>query len=97
MAATRPLITIGDWDFRWQDVYRYATPIASCRRAARSPCASPTTTPAANPRNPFQPPRRIVWGQNTTDEMGDLWVQLVPLRNEDVAAARRRHREEDAD
>ena len=22
----RPLITIRDWDFRWQDVYRYATP-----------------------------------------------------------------------
>ena len=33
---------------------------------------------AANVRNPFHPPQRIAWGQNTNDEMGDLWVQLVP-------------------
>ena len=37
---------------------------------------------AANPRNPHQPPRRVVWGQNTIDEMGDLWLQLVPRRRE---------------
>ena len=24
--TARPLITIKDWDFRWQDVYRYAKP-----------------------------------------------------------------------
>src|SRR5213079_1437092 len=33
---------------------------------------------AANPRNPNHPPQRVVWGQNTTDEMGDLWIQMVP-------------------
>jgi len=38
---------------------------------------------AGNPRNPFRPPHRILWGQNTTDEMGDFWVQLVPARNGD--------------
>ena len=26
--TVRPLIAIADWDFRWQDVYRYATPVA---------------------------------------------------------------------
>jgi spermidine synthase len=39
---------------------------------------------AANVRNPFQPPQRIVWGQNTTDEMGDLWLQVVPRTADDL-------------
>jgi Tfp pilus assembly protein PilF len=80
----RPLITITDWDFRWQDVYRYATPVALPKGSTISMRFTYDNS-AANPRNPFQPPHRIVWGQNTSDEMGDLWVQLVPVRNEDVA------------
>jgi tetratricopeptide (TPR) repeat protein len=88
--ATRPdgtsiaLITIHDWDFRWQDVYRYAKPI-ELPKGTTIAMRFTYDNSAANPRNPFQPPRRIVWGQNTTDEMGDLWVQLVPVRNEDAA------------
>jgi tetratricopeptide (TPR) repeat protein len=31
-----------------------------------------------NPRNPRQPPARVVWGQNTSDEMGDFWMQVIP-------------------
>jgi tetratricopeptide (TPR) repeat protein len=77
-----PLITISDWDFRWQDVYRYRSPIRLPKGSTISMRFTYDNS-AANPRNPFQPPRRIVWGQNTTDEMGDLWVQLVPMRNED--------------
>jgi Flp pilus assembly protein TadD len=38
---------------------------------------------AANARNPNRPPGRVVWGQNTSNEMGDLWLQLVPRRRED--------------
>ena len=33
---------------------------------------------AGNPRNPHRPPARVVWGQNTSDEMGDLWLQVIP-------------------
>lgn len=88
-SATRPdgttesLITIHDWDFRWQDVYRYQTPI---------PLPAGTTlsmrftydNSAENPRNPVRPPQRVVWGQNTTDEMGDLWLQMVPTHEDDL-------------
>jgi tetratricopeptide (TPR) repeat protein len=83
-ASVQPLITIRDWDFRWQDVYRYRTPI----RLPRGTTISMRFTydnSASNPRNPFQPPHHIVWGQNTTDEMGDLWLQLVPVHDEDGA------------
>jgi tetratricopeptide (TPR) repeat protein len=82
--TTRPLIEIADWDFRWQDVYRYRTPL----RLPKGTVVSMTMTydnSAANPRNSFQPPRRVVWGQNTADEMGDLWLQVVPVEKRDLA------------
>jgi Flp pilus assembly protein TadD len=74
--STRWLISIGDWDFRWQDVYRYAQPVALPRGTAISMRFTYDNS-SGNARNPHQPPRRVVWGQNTTDEMGDLWLQLV--------------------
>jgi Flp pilus assembly protein TadD len=82
--SVRPLITIRDWDFRWQDVYRYAAPITLPKNSTIRMRFTYDNSDA-NPRNPFHPPHRIIWGQNTTDEMGDLWVQLVAIRNEDVA------------
>ena len=81
--SVEPLIAIGDWDFRWQDVYRLAKPMV-LPKGSRIAMRFVYDNSAANSRNPFQPPRRIEWGQNTTDEMGDLWVQLVPVRNEDA-------------
>jgi Tfp pilus assembly protein PilF len=83
--STRRLITIADWDFRWQDVYRYAQPIV-LPKGTTIRMRFTYDNSAGNPRNPFQPPRRIVWGQNTTDEMGDLWLQLVPRRMNEFAA-----------
>ncbi len=80
--TTRNLITIADWDFRWQDVYRYARPLAL---PAGTTIVMRFTydNSAANARNPNRPPGRVVWGQNTSNEMGDLWLQLVPRRRED--------------
>ena len=78
-----PLVTIADWDFRWQEVYRFTQPI-QLPKGSRISMRFTYDNSAANARNPYQPPRRIVWGQNTTDEMGDLWVQLVPVRGADL-------------
>ncbi len=79
-----PLIAIEDWDFRWQDVYRYQAPVA-LPRGSTIAMRYTYDNSSANPRNPFDPPRRVVWGQSTTDEMGDLWLQLVPEKAEDLA------------
>jgi len=82
--SVRPLISIADWDFRWQDVYRY-------RRSFVLPKGTTLSMRYAydnnedNVRNPHQPPARVVWGQNTSDEMGDLWIQVVPVRESDAA------------
>ena len=81
--TTRWLIAIDDWDFRWQDVYRYAAPFVLPKGTLLSMRYSYDNS-AANPRNPHRPPARVVWGQSTSDEMGDLWIQVVPLADTDA-------------
>jgi tetratricopeptide (TPR) repeat protein len=80
--STQWLISIPDWDFRWQDVYRYARPFA-LPKGTTIAMRYTYDNSAANVRNPHRPPARVVWGQNTSDEMGDLWIQLVPRANAD--------------
>jgi tetratricopeptide (TPR) repeat protein len=75
--TTRWLIAIDDWDFRWQDVYRYAAPFTLPKGTTVSMRYTYDNS-ADNPRNPHHPPARVVWGQNTADEMGDLWLQVIP-------------------
>jgi tetratricopeptide (TPR) repeat protein len=74
--SEKPLLHIASWDFDWQDQYRYAKPIhlpagTTLRMAYRYDNSQ------ANPRNPDYPPRRVWWGQNSSDEMGDVWFQLI--------------------
>jgi tetratricopeptide (TPR) repeat protein len=44
----------------------------------------------ANPRNPHQPPQRVRGGDQATDEMAHLWLQILPRG----AADRRRELQE---
>ncbi len=83
--SSRWLISIADWDFRWQEVYRYARPVALPKGTTISMQFTYDNS-AANVRNPHHPPVRVGWGQNTTDEMGDLWIQLLPRAEADAAA-----------
>jgi tetratricopeptide (TPR) repeat protein len=39
---------------------------------------------AENPRNVTQPPQRVVWGQRSADEMGDLWFQVLTANDHDL-------------
>jgi tetratricopeptide (TPR) repeat protein len=74
--TTKWLIVIRDWDFNWQDVYRYREPLALPKGTTVSMQYTYDNS-AANRRNPDRPPQQIRWGQNSTDEMGDLWIQVV--------------------
>ena len=80
----RSLITINDWDFRWQHVYRYTAPIP-LPRGTRVSMQYRYDNSAENPRNPQLPPQRVSWGQRSFDEMGDLWFQFVTTTDEDRA------------
>jgi len=80
--STKWLIQIKDWDFNWQDVYRYREPV----RLPKGTTVSMEFTydnSTGNRRNPDRPPQRVRWGQNSADEMGDLWIQAVTATSAD--------------
>jgi len=74
--TTKPLISIKDWDFNWQDVYRYREPLKLPKGTTLS-MEFTYDNSAANRRNPDRPTQHVRWGQNSNDEMGDLWLQVV--------------------
>jgi len=74
--TTRSLLTITDWDFRWQHVYRYVEPI-SLPKGTRVAMRYVYENSPESKRNPERPPRRVVWGPRSNDEMGDLWIQVL--------------------
>jgi tetratricopeptide (TPR) repeat protein len=82
--TTKELIYIRHWDFNWQDVYRYAVPIVL---PAGTTLVMQYTydNSAENPRNPSRPPRRVRYGQQTSDEMAELWFQVVVQNREERA------------
>jgi len=75
--TSRDLILIKDWDFNWQGDYRYESPIFLPKGTALSMHFTYDNT-TNNIRNPNQPPRRVRYGLQTTDEMGELWFQVLP-------------------
>ena len=81
--TTRPLIGIADWDFRWQHVYRFVNPVR-LPKGTRLSMRYAYDNSSANPRNPQQPPARARWGQRSSDEMGDLWVQVLTRDDADL-------------
>ncbi len=71
------LIRIPDWDPNWQGAYHYREPVFLPKGSVIS-MRYHYDNSSANPRNPNQPPRRVVAGNQSTDEMGHLWLQVLP-------------------
>jgi Flp pilus assembly protein TadD len=69
------LLKITRWNFNMQDSYTYAKPIPLPQGAVVH-MRWVYDNSANNPVNPTMPPRRVFGGENSTDEMGELWVQL---------------------
>src|SRR5262249_22462703 len=86
--TTRTLIHIKDWDFTRQQLYRYTKPIALPKGTIITMRYSYDNS-ADNPRNPELPPRRVQWGQQSSDEMGDLWIQVLTRDTRDLATLNR--------
>jgi tetratricopeptide (TPR) repeat protein/mono/diheme cytochrome c family protein len=76
------LISIRNWDFDWQDVYQYVHPLF-LPRGTTVVMRWRYDNSDGNRRNPNQPPRRVTYGQRTSDEMSELWFQVVPRRPAD--------------
>jgi tetratricopeptide (TPR) repeat protein len=71
------LIRITDWDINWQGVFRYAKPIFLPSGSIIS-MQYHYDNSSGNPRNPNAPPKRVRGGNQATDEMGHLWLQVLP-------------------
>jgi tetratricopeptide (TPR) repeat protein len=80
----KDLLWIRQWDFRWQDRYRYQSPLF-LPRGTRLSMRFTFDNSAANPANRFDPPQRVRSGPRSTDEMAQLWLEVVPRRPEDAA------------
>jgi hypothetical protein len=78
----RTLIRIADWNFNWQQEYLYAAPV---RLPEGTEVVMEFTydNSAGNPRNPNHPPKRVVWGPATTDEMAGLHITVIPVHADD--------------
>jgi Flp pilus assembly protein TadD len=81
--SVKELIHVGDWDFRWQHVYRFVKPVTLPKGTTLS-MRWEYDNSATNVRNPEHPPKRARWGQRSSDEMGDLWIQVLTNNEPDL-------------
>ncbi len=64
----KSLLWIDQWDFNWQGYYEYAAPVPlPAGTTVLMECVFDNS--AGNPSNPNQPPKRVVYGEQTTNEM----------------------------
>jgi tetratricopeptide (TPR) repeat protein len=71
------LVQIEDWNFDWQDQYRFAEPVllpaGSTLRMDWS-----FDNSASNPHNPSSPPVAVAFGSRSVDEMAELILEIEP-------------------
>ena len=82
-STIKPLFYIDDWDFNWQGRYVYDEPIRLPAGTTVEGTVSFDNS-AANPHNQFNPPRRVRWGLESTDEMGSVIFSAVPASEADL-------------
>ena len=71
------LLLINDWDMKWQTAYTFAKPVPLPTGSVVNMRITFDNS-AANVRNPNRPPKRVVGGNRSEDEMGHVWLQVLP-------------------
>jgi len=72
----KALLRIDDWDFSWQERYRFAD-FVPLPKGTRLDVEISYDNTSANKRNPSRPPVRVTWGEESNDEMGSIGLQVV--------------------
>jgi tetratricopeptide (TPR) repeat protein len=91
------LLLITNWNFNWQGDYVYKNPV-SLPAGSTLQMRFVYDNSSENPKNPSNPPRRVRYGLQTTDEMAELWLQILPKSPQDaelLEKALARHAAED--
>lgn len=81
--TVRPLVDVPDWNYSWQDEYLFERPFP-LPAGTRLDVAAVWDNSAGNPSNPSSPPRRVTWGDGTTDEMMFCFFLIAAPRTEDL-------------
>jgi Flp pilus assembly protein TadD len=79
------LIRIPSWDLNWQGVYRFSQPVFLPRGSVIT-MRYHYDNPTENVRNPNNPPKEVKAGNQATDEMAHLWLQVLPAADRDQRA-----------
>lgn len=76
---TVKIVKIDEWDFNWQSNYDFKYPLYLPQGSVVHAFAGYDNT-TGNINNPYNPPRTIGWGENTSDEMYWFPLQWVSYR-----------------
>ena len=76
--SVRSLLDISRWSFRWHDRYFYKEPFVLPKGSVVT-CRWTFDNSADNPSNPFSPARDVRFGPNSTDEMCEFQLGLIPM------------------
>jgi hypothetical protein len=85
---TESVFYIDNWAFNWQNHYQYAEPL-ELHAGTRVDVRISYDNSENNPSNPFNPPQRIRWGLQSTEEMGSVTVLMVAKDEKDTAELQR--------
>ncbi|MCI0651651.1 MAG: tetratricopeptide repeat protein [Planctomycetes bacterium] len=83
--ARLPLLRIEDFDEKWHDNYRFTSPV-HLPRGTKLLTRHSYDNSERNLRNRHKPPRRVVIGSNSGDEMADVYLQVTAVRPDQYAA-----------
>lgn len=86
--TTKTLLAIDDWDFGWQEQYMFDQYV-DLPKGTRLDVAITYDNSAANRRNPSSPPKRVTWGEESTDEMGSMTLRVVAARESELPTLQR--------
>lgn len=85
------LLNIEDWDFAWQEQYRFKQSL-ELPKGTTLEARIRYDNSASNLRNPHSPPRRVKFGEESTDEMGSISLMAYPKDTEDFDVLMEQHR-----
>ena len=80
---TEELVHIPDGDFNWQERYYFTDPVR-LPAGTRIDVEIVYDNSSGNPSNPSDPPRRVTFGRESTDEMGSMSLEIVPVNEGDL-------------
>ena len=78
-----PMIWIKDWDFNWQGGYAYKDPLKLPKGTVLKLEAFYDNS-KDNPFQPSNPPRPVIWGEQTTNEMCLCAVMMLAKDRADL-------------